>query len=332
MGMVDAFSSDTFSLVSLSSSLNKLPFKPSRIGDMGLFVDKGVRQRTVILEEKNGVVKLLPTVAWGGPATPNTPIKRQARNFSIVHIPLEDRIDAGDVQDVRAFGSENTEQAVAQVVNDKLAEMKQNHETTLEWLRVGALHGNLLDADGSTVIYNLFTEFGISETTVDFVLSVSTTDIRGTCMDVKRAIEDALGAAVYTGVHAICGENWWDDFVKHDEVAAAYARWQDGEFLRSDVRSGFTFCGITFEAYRATVSGQDFVHDDQARFFPTGVPGLYQTNYAPADFVETVNTIGQPYYAKQELEAFGRGVKLHTQSNPLPLCTIPGVLVKGTKS
>lgn len=332
MGMADAFAGDTFSLVSLSNSLNKLPFKPSRIGAMGLFVNKGVRHRTVILEEKAGTVKLLPTVTWGGPATPNSPIKRNARNFSIVHLPLEDRIDAGDVQDVRAFGSESSEQAIAQVVNDKLSDMKQNHETTLEWLRMGAIHGNILDADGSTVIYNLFTAFGISETSVDFVLGTTSTDVRGKCMVVKRAIEDALGAAVYTGVHAFCGETWWDKFVNHDNVKAAYERWQDGEFLRNDPRAGFTFAGITFEAYRATVSGQDFVNDSQARFFPKGVPGLYQTYYAPADFVETVNTIGQPYYAKQELEEFGRGVKLHTQSNPLPLCTIPGVLVKGTTS
>ena len=51
---------------------------------------------------------------------------------------------------------------------------------------------------------------------------------------------------------------------------------------------------------------------------------------APADFNETVNTLGQPLYAKQEPRKFERGTDLHTQSNPLPMCHRPGVLVKLT--
>jgi hypothetical protein len=39
-----------------------------------------------------------------------------------------------------------------------------------------------------------------------------------------------------------------------------------------------------------------------------------------------------PLYAKQEPRKFGRGTDLHTQSNPLPICLRPEVLVKGTKA
>ncbi|HNN17418.1 MAG TPA: major capsid protein, partial [Giesbergeria sp.] len=38
----------------------------------------------------------------------------------------------------------------------------------------------------------------------------------------------------------------------------------------------------------------------------------------------------QPLYAKQEPRKFDRGTDLHTQSNPLPMCHRPGVLVKLT--
>jgi len=48
---------------------------------------------------------------------------------------------------------------------------------------------------------------------------------------------------------------------------------------------------------------------------------------APADFVETANTIGLPRYAKQAVDQqFARWVMLHVQSNPLPICTRPQVL------
>jgi hypothetical protein len=54
----------------------------------------------------------------------------------------------------------------------------------------------------------------------------------------------------------------------------------------------------------------------------------FKTIYAPADFLETVNTIGIPLYAKQEMRQYNRGLDLHMQSNPLPMCFRPGVLVK----
>ena len=55
--------------------------------------------------------------------------------------------------------------------------------------------------------------------------------------------------------------------------------------------------------------------------------------YAPADFVETANTIGLPRYAKQAVDQqFARWVMLHVQSNPLPICTRPRVLIKGKRT
>jgi hypothetical protein len=52
-----------------------------------------------------------------------------------------------------------------------------------------------------------------------------------------------------------------------------------------------------------------------------------------ADFVETANTIGLPRYAKQAVDQqFARWVMLHVQSNPLPICTRPRVLIKGKRT
>jgi hypothetical protein len=71
----------------------------------------------------------------------------------------------------------------------------------------------------------------------------------------------------------------------------------------------------------------------KAYFFPVGVPGLFRQYNAPADFVETANTIGLPRYAKQAVDQqFARWVMLHVQSNPLPICTRPRVLIKGKRT
>ena len=77
----------------------------------------------------------------------------------------------------------------------------------------------------------------------------------------------------------------------------------------------------------------EYTESAKAFFFPVGVPNLFRQYNAPADFVETANTIGLPRYAKQAVDQeFGRWVKLHTQSNPLPICTRPKVLIKAKRT
>lgn len=332
MGMLDVFNSDAFKVVSLTDAINKIPYAASRIGQMGLFESKGVPTPSVAVEERNGILAVLPTKHRGEAATPARAGKRRVRSFTIPHIPYEDQIMADQVLGVRQFGTEDTLQSVASIVNDRLAEMRQAHELTLEFHRLGAIQGKILDSDGATTIYNLYTEFGVSEQTVDFVLATATTDVRASCIAVARAIEAALGNATYTGIHAFCGATWFDALIHHDYVQDAYHRFQDSVNLRNDPRKGFEFGGIMFEEYRGTIDSVPFIPATQARFFPIGVAGLFKTYFGPADFVEAVNTPGLPYYAKQAMMEFDRGIRLHTQSNPLCLCTIPRACIKGTQS
>ena len=331
MPIADVFQSNIFTTKSLTDAINRLPFKPSRIGQMGLFESRGVSTTSVVIEERDGQLQLLPTKQRGAPSSLGTAPKRRARPFLIPHVPHDEAVLASDVQDVRAFGSEDQLKPVSQLVNDRLLAMRQNHEVTHEHLRIGAIRGVILDADGTTVLFDLFEEFGKTEVEVDFELDVDATKVKAKCHEVTRKIEEALGAAPYDHIHAFVGANFWDDLVNHPTVEKAYERWSDGAFLRTDQRSGFEFSRIIFEEYRGKVGDVDFIDADQARFFPVGVPQLFRHYNAPADFMETVNTIGQPVYAKSERMEFDRGSKLHSQSNPLPLCTRPEVLVKGIK-
>jgi hypothetical protein len=76
-----------------------------------------------------------------------------------------------------------------------------------------------------------------------------------------------------------------------------------------------------------------FTDARKAYFFPVGVPGLFRHYNAPAAFVEAANTIGLPRYAKQSVDQqFARWVMLHVQSNPLPICARPRVLIKGNRT
>lgn len=327
--VLDVFKADAFTMASLTDAINKLPFKPSRIGSMGLFEGQGVTTNTVLVEERGGVLALLPTKRRGEPPTVARSGKRTVRSFAVPHIPYEDTVLAAQVQDVRAFGSDDEEEGVAQVVNDRMAAMRQDHEVTQEYHRVGAVQGKVLDADGSTVIFNLFTEFGVSEQSVTFALATATTDIRAKILQTARKMEVALGAQPYDHIHAFCGATWFEQFIGHEYVKDAYHRFQDSINLRNDPRKGFEFGGVTFEEYRGKIGTIDFFPDTKARFFPIGVPQLFKTYFGPGNFMEAVNTVGLPLYAKQERMDFDRGIRLLTESNPLTICTRPRVLIVG---
>ena len=142
-------------------------------------------------------------------------------------------------------------------------------------------------------------------------------------------------------MHVLCSTEFFRALTTHKEVKTAYQNWQQGAVLINDMRSGFSYSGITFEEYRGqasfvqpdgTLGSRRFIAAGEAHAFPVGTVDTFATYFAPADFNETVNTIGQPLYAKQEPRKFERGTDLHTQSNPLPMCHRPGVLIKLTGS
>ena len=71
------------------------------------------------------------------------------------------------------------------------------------------------------------------------------------------------------------------------------------------------------------IGGYAFVLADRAYFFPLGVPDLFVEAYAPAPYIETVNTLAFARYAMQMVLDWDKGVEIKTQQNVLPLCTIP---------
>lgn len=338
MPVLDIFGNRAFSVISLTDAINKVPFVPGRIGQLGIFAESGVSTTSIMIEEREGSLNLIETTSRGAPAIQNQYNKRKARSFVVPHIALEDTILADEIQNVRAFGSESQLESLEQVLQFRLAEMARKHDATLEHLRVGAIKGQILDADGTTVLYDLFNEFGVSQhTEIDFDLdnpSPAPGAIKRKCHDLRRKIEDELGAQPYDHIHAFCGADFFDNLTVHPEVKEAYERYLDGLFLRQgQARGSFEYAGIVFEEYRGRVGTVDYTDSNKANFFPVGVPGLFRQYNAPADFVETANTIGLPRYAKQAVDQeFGRWVKVHTQSNPLPICTRPRTLIKAKRT
>ena len=338
MAINNPFLNPAFSMASLTAAINLIPNRYDRLEQLGLFPAKPVRTRTIVLEEKAGVLNLLPSLPVGSPGTVGMRGKRTLRSFVIPHIPHDDVVLPEEVLGLRAFGSENEFASIASVLAEHLETMRSKHAATLEYLRMGALKGVILDADGRE-LYNLFDEFKITPKTINFALGNSKTEVLDKCLELKRYLSSSLQGERMNSVHCLVSPEFFTKLVSHASVKEAYKLWNDGQALRSDMRAGFPFAGIMFEEYVGEASvpngsggwkTQRFIEPDQAHAFPLGTIDTFATYFAPADFNETVNTLGQPLYAKQAPRPFERGTDLHTQSNPLPLCQRPALLVQLT--
>lgn len=324
MSMLNLETADGFSLTSLTATVNKLPYKPAKIGAMRLFEEQGVTTTSVEVELQDNVLSLLDVQPRGTSGFINPRTKRQLQSFGIPHLPQRDAVMADVVQNIRAFGSENQTQAVLDVVTQRMATMRTANEYTIESHRVAALQGNYYDAAGN--VQSLFNTFGVTEKVIPMGITVGTTEVLKKCTAILDAMDEAMGGTPFDGVHVMCSPSFFDDLIVHPKVKELYLNSVDNATLRGENRTTFEFGGVTFERYRGTADVK--ITDGEARAFPNGAPGLFITRFAPANYAETVNTIGLPMYAKMEPMAFNKGYELEVQSNPLNLCTRPEALIR----
>jgi len=231
------------------------------------------------------------------------------------------------------------------VVNKRLRKCANRLDYTLEHHRLGALKGIIRDADGSvlTDIYSAFgflNSLGIAGPEVfNFDLdNPASADVRVTAQNVvrymKRHARTILPAAAY--VWAFCGDNFFDKLISKPDVKDAFRATQNAEaVLGGNYAFGvFEFAGIFWENYEGSDDNATIaIGADECRFFWANAPELYSESYAPADYIETVNTMGLPRYAKIAVDPkFQKFVELEAQTNPLPLCLKPATLCKGVAS
>lgn len=344
MPSLEIFNNDAFGVTTLTDSINGVPFTPGRAGQVIDWNERGITTTTVMIEERDGVLQLLNPTPRGAPGETKAKDKRRARSLVVPHYQHDDSINADEVQNVRAFGSETEVESVESLVNQRLEDaVTLVLDPTLEFQRLGAVKGLILNADGST-LYDLFAEFGVSqESEIDFDLdnaNPASGALRKKCATAVRKISDNLGGVVYSGVHAFCGDTFFDDLLAHSEVVESYKGTSMAQVLREgyvypngeEVYGAFEFGGIVWENYRGKNGGAAMVDASKCHIFPVNAPGLFRTVYAPADYIETVNTVGVPRYSKQWPSQNGKRVEMESQSNPLSYCTRPTALLKGKRT
>ncbi len=318
--------SGAFTLSALTYAINQVPFRPMRIASLGWFQEEGVATTSINVEEHNGVLSVLSVKPRGAVGTVIAGEKRNMRPFTLPHIPAIASIDADELQNVRAFGQETTPQTFNDLQARYLTRMRESIEYAIESHRLSAVMGNYINNDGAST--SLFTTFGVTQQTTGMALTTATTKVRQKVLDVLTKIETALGGIPYSGVRVLCGATFWSEFIEHPLVVDTY-KYQASDALRNNPLGEMQWGGVVWERYRGTSAV--LIPADEAYAVPEGVPGLFITRFGPANYSETVNTLGLPLYAKAKPKDFDKGIELEAQSNPLNLCTRPAAIIKLTK-
>lgn len=325
---LDPFKADGFTLLSLTAAINAIPYTPTTIENSGLFQSSGISTLDVSIESDGKTIGLVSVQPRNAPGQVVLGDKRTIRTIKVPHLPERATIMADEVQSVRAFGSENQAQAVNTIRDERLAKMKRQIEYTIEAHRLAAIMGSYYDAAGN--VSSLFTEFGVSQTTVNMALTTTSTKVRNKVQEVIDAIELSLDGLAFSGIKVYCGATFWKNLIEHDALKTTVLNWNAAADLRNDPRNPISFGGVSFERYRG--SSVVKIPDGEAYAVPQGVIDLFITRFAPANYWETVNSIGSPFYAKIEPLEMNKGVNIEAQSNPLNLCTRPAAVIKLTEA
>lgn len=321
---------DLFTSAEMTAAVNRLPLMPTLMAPY--FEPISVRTTKIEFDETEGHIILIGDTERG--TVPND-IGKSSKGKAIIiktsHLTQTAHVRPEDIQDIRAFGT--TEPiSIATVINDKMQALKNNLNLTKEYHRLGAIKGQVFDADGKTVLYDIFDMFDVTKQTeiIDFGnASDDTTCIRNISSAIRK-LEAGMGGNPYSRIECIVGAKFYDALTTSNAIAKYFYEWlaRRDSFGDTDYRKrGFPFGGITFYEASQVVGGKTQVETDKGHLYPVG-PGICKTFFAPADWDETVNTYGQPYYARIDKIERGRGSVIEVQSNPATICTFPKALIE----
>jgi hypothetical protein len=318
----------------LTAPINILPNLYTRLGQIGLFRFEGVTQRSIVIEQREGVLSLLPSVPLGAPATVGNREQRSMRSFALPWIPHDDVILPADIQGMPALGVSDAADPLVEVMNRKLTLMRRKHAQTREYMEMNALRGIVKDGAGTT-LYDYFTEFGITQISVDFIFGTAGTNIQAKVRTTLRGIEDNLLGETMITAHALVSSEFFDKLISHPKTEDAYKFFSatGGQPLREDMRRAFPFAGILFEEYNGSVTlsngtSERLIPTGEGIAFPLGTFDTFTTYGGPANLLETANTVGLPLYARQMIDAKGRWIDLMTEASILPVNKRPRLAIR----
>ncbi len=327
-----------YTATDLTREINRIPNMYGRLNELNLFPAEGVASTLVEIKFEDGFITILAAEDRGKLGSVGREPVEGSIWLEVPHIPHEDALLAKSLQNRFRFGSGRRQLAgIADETAKKLRYIRQRHAITLEFLRMGALKGQIIDGRNRQLydLFQVFAPYGVTKKTVYFDLANASTNILEKTFEVARHLEDNAKGETVSGIHALVSREFFALLTNHPNVKEKYLATQNAlQLAGKDIRKGFTFGAITFEEYNAvatdlTGTSRRFIAAGKGHVIPLGTQQAFATYFAPADTIEDVNTEGTPeVFISIERMKHGKGIDIHSESNPLPMCQRMDMLVE----
>lgn len=330
---------NNFSVDDWTEEVNVIPNSWGTIGQLGLFSEEPVAEHVVVFEEiiKDGA--LIVDRVRGDRGNVSKDYTRKIHTFAVPHFPLDDYISPQDLQGMRAYGKANEAETLSNVRMRKMERLRRDHAWTLEAARAQAITLGTVYAPNGTVTQSWFTEFGKTQTTVDFLFGTSTTDVVAKIETGIAAIQDNAGSSTtMTEIIALCSPVWFAKLIAHANVKLAYTYYSSTqEPLRKRVGGNMTLhrefehAGVRFIEMRDSYNGTALIPTGKAYMLPRG-SDMFKTYFSPANRFGLVNTLGEQVYMFENADIKGTKIEIESESNFVNALLRPELVIELTSS
>lgn len=337
--MINRSLTNAFEVSDYTQELRLVPASWTLLGDAGLFETEALSTFTVSFEEQNGSLGLISDQVRGARPQAANDVVRKLHSFNIPHFPIVDKILPQDLQSKSAYGDLSSADNLAAQLERKMLKIRKSFDVTKEVARFQMLTAGTVYAPNGTVVTDVYTDFGITKKSVDFVLGTGTTDVAAKCEEVIAHMQDnLLTDGMITGVTAYCSPEWFAKFIAHAKIVAAYQYYSSAvEPLRnraggSGMYRSFQYQGVNFVEVRTILAGQRLVPSGKVVFVPNGTEGIFKTYTGPANRIGYTGTVAEDTYLWTFTDQKLMGVDIEAEANFACLCRRPALMVEGTTS
>lgn len=335
-----------YAVRALSDAITRIPNEYSLLADLGLFPEKGIRTTYVEVEIKQGYLNLIPVSERGAPAPTKKKSSRNTRVMKTLFMQQNDVIRPSDLQNLPAFGTDQFLEAFDDELTERFIELQRGYRQTHEFMRWAALGGDVVDADGTTVLYNCYTEMGESQQSIDFKFGTTSSDtVMAATKESRRYMQRNLLGETMNRQIAFCHPTFFDKVTNHPTITEAYkhnAGTGRPNPLLEDLGVTYfqhgTFTFVEHDGYATYVSPdgsiteQQFIPDDECIIVPLGTQRTFRSYFSPGEMMDAVNMPGQAMYASMKELDHGAGIEIHTESAPFFMVQNPRLVQRGYSS
>lgn len=331
-----------FELQDWTQEVSFIPNTWGTINNLGIFTTEPVAEHTVAFQEITKDFGLVVDRVRGDRSNVSKDYTRKIHTAPIPHFPLDDAILPKDIQGKSAYGNLSEAETLEGVRTRKMERIRNSLAVTLEYARAVALTTGAIYAPNGTVALNWFTEFGITQTSVDFLFGTST-DLVPSIEACIAAIQDNGGSVNITGVVALCSPTFFAKLIGHSSIKTAYQYYTTSgaaEPLRkrlapngaaTSLHRVFEFAGVQFIEMRDQYAGSQLIPAGQAVFVPTGTD-FFRTYFGPAERFGLTNTLGQEVYMFESAATNGTAIEIEAESNFANALMKPALVIKALSS